>query len=203
MKNYIENPLVAKINNMLRSCTICKNYNTRGGVFLTKDTYDVDVIFIAQNPGAGNYNKNVDPSQVIPFALHDDSNNYHLFFDLFRESFVKKFKKEPVMYVTNVSKCSTHDNSLNDVQMIDNCISKYLKTEMEFLFKKNQNIKIITLGKYAREVFESENELQRYKTINLFHPGFMNRKGPQFIQEQIQTLIEKFGDDHYKTIKLL
>lgn len=192
MKNHNENTLISSINDMLIKCKGCKNYNTRGGNFLSKNTYNIDVIFVAQNPGGSNYGQDVHPSVIVPFGLHTGFNGYNKFFKLFFEKFEEKYKREPVVYITNISKCVTKDNKLEDEEMINNCVSKYLLSELNFIQKINSKVKIVTLGSVARNAFTNIKELQSYQPEIMHHPGYMNRKGIAFIEESANSLVKKF-----------
>ena len=191
MKNYTENVFMSKINENLSSCKICKNFGERGGNFLSNNTYNIDVIFVAQNPGAGNFGSNAKPEDIVPFGLHNGFSGYNQFFKFFIESYKKNFNKEPIFYITNVVKCVTENNTIDDINMIDSCVNKFLILELTFLKKRNSNVKIVTLGKIARETFERKSDLLKYNPIYMHHPGYLNRKGHDYIKNEIDLLMLK------------
>lgn len=88
MKNHIEHKIIRVMNQSLENCNKCKDYNIRGGNFISHNTNKLDIFFIAQNPGFGNWNSNKKPEEIIPFALQEENNKYHQFFDIFREKFL-------------------------------------------------------------------------------------------------------------------
>lgn len=190
MINHIEHNLIKKINAQLEQCTICEGYNTRGGNFISHNQKEVDVIFIAQNPGQSWWDKEVKPEEIIPFALDNDKNRYHLFFDLFRKAFEEEYKREPVFYLTNIVKCVTENNTLEDTKMISTCIKKYLLKEIFYFRHYNPNIKIVTLGKPAEKALSRFEEFDNIQIYNLYHPGWMNRQGPKVVKEKADLLME-------------
>lgn len=181
MENYIKY-IIKDFNERLESCNKCINRNVRGITFLSHNSTKLDYIFIAQNPGKGNYNKKLKPDEIIPFGLNDDTNIYHYFFDYFRKKFVEKHNRDPVFYITNIIKCVTIDNNIKDLDMIINCVEFYLLKELAFFKANNKNLKIITLGKIASDVMS--NYTKEYHHV-FYHPGYLNRKGKQFIEEYI------------------
>jgi len=177
MKNNIHHPAMDRINKLLEQCKLCINRNTRGGNFLSANQDKVDVIFIAQNPGMSWHDKKVPPHEITPFALDDDLNDYHFFFDVFRRIFVRWFNREPVFYVTNIVKCTTKNNELKDQEMIHSCIEHYLWDELKFFSDKNT--KLIVLGAPAKNALSGRIGLG-YDFYFAKHPGWLNRQGKKF-----------------------
>jgi uracil-DNA glycosylase family 4 len=163
-------------NNQLDSCIKCKVKficNVKGGGYL--HGRDVEIMFIAQNPGASNtWRKDIHPSQVIPFAMNKKNDKYHRFFDYF-------VKDGFNFYITNIIKCVTPDNISPNEFQINNC-KEYLMDEIEFF---NPAV-IICLGRSASENFNIETYQRRGEiksVFNTYHPGYMNRKGNTFIKK--------------------
>ncbi len=175
MKNYYEQTQMEEINKQLSVCKKCLNRNTRGGNFLSANEDKADVIFIAQNPGMSWYDKKILPHEITPFALDDDSNDYHFFFDVFRRIFFRWFNREPIFYVTNIVKCVTKNNELKDQEMIRTCIENYLWDELEFFSDKNT--KLIVLGSPAKNALSGKLGYDFYFAK---HPGWLNRQGKKF-----------------------
>jgi len=160
------NDFTELINNNLLNCVQCKNHNTKGGVFSSTLNLNIDVLFIAQNPGKTNYNKTVHPSSIVPFGL-DNDNAYHIYFDKVYDLYKKRTNNTLKFIVTNLVKCVTKDNSLDD-EMITNCYKKYLSLEMAYM----KNTPIIGLGNYVMDFLISK-KINKCKSIP--HPGFLNR----------------------------
>lgn len=198
MKNHYEHRLISKINENLNTCRLCEKCDTKGTTFLSANSNDIDIMFIAQNPGKSHHGTFAAPETITPFALHDDFDDYHYFFDLFIDSFKEKYKRAPVFYITNIIKSTTIDNTLkNCEEMIDKCMWKYLSNEILYFKVFNKNLKIVTLGKEAennvisRFLVESKLDLSGTQIINIKHPGFLNRKGKEYIVNEVNKLMGK------------
>lgn len=172
------------LNNLLLECDQCKNRNTRGGNFLSHPTNEVDLIFVAQNPGFSWWNKKVKPYDIVPFALDNDDNKYHLFFDVVRKVFIRKFKREPVFYVTNIAKCVTYQNETPSDKMIYTCTLRYLLQELNHFYHYGKT-NIISLGVPAAKVMEKLS----FDFYPARHPGWLNRQGKKFAVEYTYNLL--------------
>lgn len=191
MLNHIDHPLVKRLNDGLDGCQKCKEHNTTGGAFISANQDVIDVMFIAQNPGASWFGKKVKPYHIIPFGL-DEVTNYNLFFDCFKKDFMKRFQREPVFYITNVVKCSTEDNSLKSEAQIKACIVNYLWTELRYFKEFNENLNIITLGKEAQKAMSLFGDIDQVTNLQFaYHPGYLNRKGKAVIMETSFELVSK------------
>lgn len=177
--------LVNIINEKLKNCTICENYNTRGGVYSNSDRKDIDYFFVAQNPGASHYNKNLDPTQIIPFDLSSWT-SYNRFFKFLFEDFNLIKGRDPLFYITNIVKCCTKNNRINDTEMISNCVLKFLKREIEYI--SETNTPIIAMGIPAIKTLNQFN-LKNYFTI--YHPGYLNRRKNDKIINEAKILNKK------------
>jgi len=190
--NHIEHPLIKKVNDALDKCTLCKDRNTRGGNFISHNTFDIDYFFISQNPGFSNWNKQCHPSDIIPFGLHEE-NQYHQFFDFFVEEYEKKFKSQPKCYITNIVKCVTYKNSIPDQEMTDNCVREYLLKEiMAFKTFSKKPFEIFVVGKASNDTMIN---LKKKYSLNIpfkhiYHPGYLNRQGPEFVKNYAKKLFE-------------
>lgn len=185
MINCCTYDFMVHLNNLLLECKECKNRNTRGGNFLSHATNEVDLIFVAQNPGFSWWDKKVHPHAIVPFALDNDDNKYHLFFDVVRKVFKRKFNREPVFYVTNIVKCVTYQNIIPDEKMIYVCTLRYLLQELNHFYTYGKT-HIISLGVPAAQVIE---KLQ-FDFIKAKHPGWLNRQGKQFTVEYTYNLLK-------------
>lgn len=194
--NYIEHPLIKTVNKSLSKCDLCPDRNTRGGNFISHNSFDIDYFFVSQNPGFSNWDKQCDPSEIIPFGLHEE-NRYHQFFDFFVEEYEKKFTFHPKFYITNIVKCVTYKNAIPDQEMTENCVKKYLLKEIS-AFKKfsKKSFKIFIVGKAANDaMLELKKKYSlKIKYQHIYHPGYLNRQGPEFVRNYAKNLFESIEE---------
>ena len=166
----------------MKTCFLCSNANTKGGMYFSSSFVDLDFIFIAQNPGKSWYSKPVVPEDIIPFGL-DKPSSYNRFFTLLSNKFFEKHARKINFYITNVAKCSTIDNSLLP-ENIETCPKEFLYREISVLKKYSPNVRVVTLGKSAFELnFD-------FNTIALHHPGYMNRQPSEVMYDDVMHLVE-------------
>jgi uracil-DNA glycosylase len=193
--NVLQHELVNKIDKSLFDCEICfkKNlgvFNKRGGTFISENSNNIDVMFIAQNPGSSNIKDSV-PSDIVPFGLNRDS-HYHYFFDLFAHKFKLVYNRLPVIYITNIIKCVTYNNEYPTDEAIQICTKKYLYKEIVFFNQIYKDYLIVLLGATAKKI-ATTNLLKRKNYLQLNHPGYMNRQGKAYIEKQVDILLERLN----------
>lgn len=174
------------LHSELLSCTLCENKNTKGGVYYNNPE-KIDILFIAQNPGASNYNRECLPEDIIPFGI-DKINPYNYYFQYLFQKYKENFGNVPGFCITNVVKCVTEDNLLSDEKMISTCVERFLTIEVEYLLHKNPKLMIISLGKYANSVLLT---MKNIKSIQSYHPGYLNRKGRVFLENYVDNILKE------------
>jgi len=187
MQNCTDHELVRILNQKLEECEECKNRNTKGGPLLTENSNYIDLMFIAQNPGKSWYDANVSPSDIVPFGLQK-KNPYNSFFFQFIDEFKRIYNREPIFYITNIIKCATKDNKVEDQDQIDTCVNRFLLKEIQFFQNHNSNLLIVSLGKPSREVLRNRTDITSRVTY-FHHPGYMNRQGNEYKKEKVSQLI--------------
>lgn len=181
-----ESILIKSINKQISKCQDCKNHNTKGGAFTnTKTIEQIDVVFIAQNPSKKFWNVKKSVEDIIPFNLTEDD-AYHKFFDMCFIEFKIQRKRDLNMYVTNLVKCCTIDNTLKDKVQIDNCISMFLSTEISTIVDLNKNAKLVLLGNHAKQM----SGMIPMKTLEIPHPGFIQRYKHGELQIYVNQVVD-------------
>lgn len=184
--HHPNNKLVKKLVEVVGPCTLCEKHNSKACAFVSTDSLVVDVCYIAQNPGASHlYGKDVPADERIPFGLNGAHKRYNRFFETVNSHF-----KAKDFYVTNIVKCATKDDKLNDLVMIENCVERFLLKELDILKSKNENLKIVVLGRPAREIFESQPQLCELNYVALHHPSYLNRQTRKYTQDYIKEKLE-------------
>jgi len=194
-QNCLDHKLVHRINLSLVSCNTCCSFdpyvlNKSGGTFINTNSNNIDVMFIAQNPGISNAEINFMPQDIIPFGLSEE-NHYHYFFDNFYERFVDNFQREPVFYITNTIKCITEKNLLPMQLTVDKCYNKYLRREILFFDIVFERTYLIILLGLLSKTIQNKKFINKRNPLLLPHPGFMNRKGNWFVQQNVEKIIDR------------
>lgn len=197
LKNYIEHNLINGINHQLEICYKCVDNDLlvtgyKGGAFINENTDDIDLMFIAQNPGASNLVKMSQSGfthvhDIVPFAL-DKENSYHIFFDLFFQEFYLHKKRHPVIYITNTIKCITQNNASPSDYSIKTCYSNILRQEL--LYFKKKKFFTVLLGKTAHSL-SNKYIINSRPHVIMQHPGYMNKQGNVYVKKQANILMNR------------
>ena len=167
------------LNEKIIFCRLCSDFNTKGGVYFSSAFDNLDLIFVAQNPGKSWYDKPVWPDEIVPFGLYKPT-AYNRFFTFLSKEFFSEYAKKINFCVTNVVKCVTINNEVSQ-ENIENCTKNILIKELKILRKYSPKAKVATLGKVASSLDIGD--------ISLVHPGYMNRKPESFMKEQIEVVM--------------
>ena len=190
MKIYTREGFTNKINDKINECESCGNGKMKGGVASNVlKRKDLDVVFIAQNPGASNYGKAIEVYDIIPFGIENE-NRYNYFFYILFRLFKRKFKRKLCFLMTNVFKCVTEDNSI-DESVVDECSKRFLEKEIRYIMKKNDKIKILTIGSLAKKRYSMMSKKFGLEWHSCEHPGFLNRKGNEFVEEKANDVFKE------------